>query len=171
MQFELKKWEMSFANSLAESANDVRIVRWLNEGFPNPYTLQDAERFIGNVLSDGKAYHRAIVSDEKVIGGISAACKRGAMRFCADLGYWLAPDFWNKGIMTAAVGLFCEEMFSSSDVNRIQAEVFVPNVASCRVLEKCGFQKEGVLRQSVFKNGKFYDAAVYGLLASERGEV
>lgn len=73
--------------------------------------------------------------------------------------------------MTAAVGLFCEEMFSSSDVNRIQAEVFVPNFASCRVLEKCGFQKEGVLRQSVFKNGKFYDAAVYGLLASERGEV
>lgn len=170
MRFELKKWEMAFANSLAESANDVRIVSWLNEGFPNPYSLQDAEWFIGNVLSDGKAYHRAIVSDKKVIGGISAACKRGAMRFCADLGYWLAPDFWNKGLMTTAVGLFCEEMFSSSDVNRIQAEVFVPNVASCRVLEKCGFQKEGVLRQSVFKNGQFYDAAVYGLLASERGE-
>ena len=73
--------------------------------------------------------------------------------------------------MTEAVGLFCKEIFSSTDVNRVQAEVFVPNVASCRVLEKCGFQKEGVLRQSAFKNGKFYDAAVYGLLASERGEL
>lgn len=73
--------------------------------------------------------------------------------------------------MTTAVGLFCEEMFSSSDVNRIEAVVFIPNAASCRVLEKCGFQKEGVLRQSVFKNGQFYDAAIYGLLASERGEV
>ena len=98
MQFKLKKWEMSFANSLAESANDVRIVRWLNEGFPNPYTLQDAEWFIGNVLSDGKAYHRAIVSDEKVIGGISAACKRGAMRFCADLGYCLRRIFGIKAL-------------------------------------------------------------------------
>lgn len=171
MQFELKNWETSFANSLAESANDVRIVRWLNDGFPHPYTLQNAEQFIETVLSDDKAYHRAIVSEGKAIGGISAACKRGAMRFCADLGYWLAPDFWSRGIMTAAVGLFCREIFSSTDVNRLQAEVFVPNVASCRVLEKCGFRKEGVLRQSAFKNGQFYDAAVYGLLASERGEV
>lgn len=170
MQFELKKWETSFANSLAESANDVRIVRWLNDGFPHPYTLQNAEQFIANALSEG-AYHRAIISDGKVIGGISAVQKCGAMRFCADLGYWLAPDFWSRGIMTAAVGLFCREIFSSTDVNRIEAVVFVSNAASCRVLEKCGFRKEGVLRQSVFKNGQFYDAAVYGLLASERGEV
>ncbi len=170
MQFELKNWETSFANSLAESANDVRIVRWLNDGFPHPYTLQNAEQFIANALSEG-AYHRAIISDGKVIGGISAVQKCGAMRFCADLGYWLAPDFWSRGIMTAAVGLFCREIFSSTDVNRIEAVVFVPNAASCRVLEKCGFRKEGVLRQSVFKNGQFYDAAVYGLLASERGEV
>ncbi len=170
MQFELKNWETSFANSLAESANDVRIVRWLNDGFPHPYTLQNAEQFIANALSEG-AYHRAIISDGKVIGGISAVQKCGAMRFCADLGYWLAPDFWSRGIMTAAVGLFCREIFSSTDVNRIEAVVFVPNAASCRVLEKCGFRKEGVLRQSVLKNGQFYDAAVYGLLASERGEV
>ena len=170
MQFELKNWETSFANSLAESANDVRIVRWLNDGFPHPYTLQNAEQFIANALSEGE-YHRAIISDGKVIGGISAVQKCGAMRFCADLGYWLAPDFWSRGIMTAAVGLFCREIFSSTDVNRIEAVVFVPNAASCRVLEKCGFRKEGVLRQSVFKNGQFYDAAVYGLLASERGEV
>ena len=170
MQFELKNWETSFANSLAESANDVRIVRWLNDGFPHPYTLQNAEQFIANALSEG-AYHRAIISDGKVIGGISAVQKCGAMRFCADLGYWLAPDFWSRGIMTAAVGLFCREIFSSTDINRIEAVVFVPNAASCRVLEKCGFRKEGVLRQSVFKNGQFYDAAVYGLLASERGEV
>ena len=170
MQFELKNWETSFANSLAESANDVRIVRWLNDGFPHPYTLQNAEQFIANALSEG-AYHRAIISDGKVIGGISAVQKCGAMRFCADLGYWLAPDFWSRGIMTAAVGLFCREIFSSTDVNRIEAVVFVSNAASCRVLEKCGFRKEGVLRQSVFKNGQFYDAAVYGLLASERGEV
>ena len=170
MQFELKNWETSFANSLAESANDVRIVRWLNDGFPYPYTLQNAEQFIANALSEG-AYHRAIISDGTVIGGISAVQKCGAMRFCADLGYWLAPDFWSRGIMTAAVGLFSREIFSSTDVNRIEAVVFVPNAASCRVLEKCGFRKEGVLRQSVFKNGQFYDAAVYGLLASERGEV
>lgn len=110
MQFELKNWETSFANSLAESANDVRIVRWLNDGFPHPYTLQNAEQFIANALSEG-AYHRAIISDGKVIGGISAVQKCGAMRFCADLGYWLAPDFWSRGIMTAAVGLFCREFF------------------------------------------------------------
>lgn len=47
MDFELLQWELSLVPSLAESANDARITLWLNEGFPNPYTSEDAERFIG----------------------------------------------------------------------------------------------------------------------------
>lgn len=98
MRFELKKWEISFADSLARSANDERIVCWLNDGFPHPYTLQDAERFIGNVLSDGGAYHRAIVSGENVIGGISAECKRGAMRFVPSSAIGLRRIFGIKAL-------------------------------------------------------------------------
>ncbi len=168
MDFELRKWDPSFAASLAESANDARIGRWLNEGFPYPYTLRDAEEFIGSALADELSVHAAVVCGEKVIGGIAAGRKRGALRHCAELGYWLAPEYWGKGVMTQAVRAFCGRVFSQTDIVRIQALVFSPNAASCRVLEKCGFRKEGVLCKSAFKNGQYFDTAIYALLAPEK---
>ena len=171
MNVELKEWKRTDAASLAESANDSRIVTWLNEGFPYPYTLQDAEKFIGQVLSDDLSIQRAIVAQGKVIGGIGAGRKRGALRYCAELGYWLSPPFWNRGIMTDAVRTFCREVFESTQISRLQAMVFAPNAASCRVLEKCGFQREGTLRQCVWKGGRCYDAVLYGLLAPKKENV
>ena len=164
MDFELLQWELSLVPSLAESANDARITLWLNEGFPNPYTLEDAERFIDAAQKDSRAFHRAIVSEGKVLGGIDLAFNRGAMRYGADLGYWLTPACWGRGIMTEAVRRFCGTAFAETDICRIQAEVFAPNAASLRVLEKCGFCREGVKRRSVFKNGEFYDSIVMALI-------
>ena len=122
-----------------------------------------------SVLSD--VYHWAIVwrKTGEVIGDICVVSsdKRSER---AELGYCLSRAFWGRGIMTRAVRAFCEEMFRKEEVARIQAHVIAPNVASCRVLEKCGFAKEGVLRRCAYKYDTFYDVVVYGLLASERGK-
>lgn len=171
MDFCLNKWDSSYIFSLAENANDERIITWLNEGFPHPYTQKDAEGFIGMVQSDQNALHRAIVSQNRAIGGISLMLGSGAKRFNGELGFWLTPKFWGQGIMTDAVSLFCKEIFCVTKLKRIFAEVFVPNIASCRVLEKCGFSKEGVLHASVFKGGKFYDSVLYALVVSESGKL
>ena len=171
MDVELREWNRTDAASLAESANDSRIATWLNEGFPYPYTLQDAEKFIEQVLSDDLSIQRAIVAEGKVVGGIGAGRKRGALRYCAELGYWLSPSLWNGGVMTAAVRAFCGEVFETTQISRLQAMVFAPNAASCRVLEKCGFEREGVLRQCVRKDGRCYDAVLYGLLAPKKEKV
>ena len=58
----------------------------------------------------------------------------------AELGYYIAQEYWGKGIMTEAVKQICEYVFGSSDIIRIYAEPFAHNSASCRVLEKAGFQ-------------------------------
>ena len=54
----------------------------------------------------------------------------------AELGYYIAQEYWGKGIMTEAVKQICEYVFDSSDIIRIYAEPFAHNSASCRVLEK-----------------------------------
>ena len=66
--------------------------------------------------------------------------------------------------MTRAVEEICREAFDSLGLARIYAEPFAHNAASRRVLEKAGFQLEGVLRKSVTKKGQLYDSCVYGLV-------
>lgn len=66
--------------------------------------------------------------------------------------------------MTAAVRRICAEAFEKRDIARIHAEVFSPNAASVRVLQKCGFVQEGIKKKSVFKRGKYYDSVVMALV-------
>ena len=63
--------------------------------------------------------------------------------------------------MTEAVKQICEYVFSMSDIIRIYAEPFAYNTASCRALEKSGFQYEGTLRKNAVKNGKVLDMKLY----------
>ena len=100
----------------------------------------------------------------------SIALCRGSDVYCmtAELGYWLAEDFWGKGIMTRAVQQICEEGAERwEDLLRICAEPFAHNTASRRVLEKAGFTLEGVLRKSVCKRGRVCDSCMYALLVED----
>lgn len=172
MKFTLEGWSKALAPSLAESANDERIPRFLRNTFPHPYTEKCSALFISAIEKmQDKGLFYAIVSEGKAIGGIDLTLMEDVHSKQAELGYWLNPAFWGNGIMTEAVRRICAEAFEKLPVNRIQAQVFGENIASFRVLEKCGFQREGVLRQSIYKNGIFYDERIYGLLASERGKV
>ena len=58
----------------------------------------------------------------------------------------------------------CQAVFEKSDILRIFAEPFAGNAASCRVLEKAGFQYEGTLRSNAVKNGRVVDMKLYALL-------
>jgi RimJ/RimL family protein N-acetyltransferase len=58
-------------------------------------------------------------------------------------------------------------LFLSKNIVRIQAETHPQNIASQRVLEKAGFTKEGVLRQSFFSRGVFRDTVMFGILRKE----
>jgi len=57
--------------------------------------------------------------------------------------------------------------FGKVGLNRVQADVFDGNIASERVLKKCGMQLEGIARQKYYKNGRFIDAAQYAVLRSD----
>ena len=71
------------------------------------------------------------------------------------------------GIMSAAAKMICAEAFERLDIQRIEGTIFEPNIASRRVLEKAGFELEGVLKDAFYKNGKLYNEYVYGLTKGE----
>lgn len=84
-----------------------------------------------------------------------------------EIGYSLAKWKWNQGYMTEALEKVIEYTFETMDVNRIEAMHEPENPASGRVMEKCGFKKEGLLRQRLYNKGKYVDVCLYSLLRGE----
>jgi len=80
------------------------------------------------------------------------------------MGYYIAELYWGKGIMTVAVRRMCSYVFENTDIIRVFAEPYAHNEASCRVLEKAGFQFEGVLRKNAIKNGVSVDMKMYAII-------
>ena len=166
---KIRKWELSDAKELATALSNKNIQDNLRDGLPYPYTEQDGVDFISAMLStnENDSFAFAIMADNKVIGSIGVFRQGNIHRRTAELGYYIAEEYWGKGIMTEAVKQICEYVFDKSDIIRIYAEPFAYNEASCRVLEKAGFQYEGTLRSNAIKNGKVIDMKMYSLLRTE----
>jgi [ribosomal protein S5]-alanine N-acetyltransferase len=86
---------------------------------------------------------------------------------CAELGYELHPDFWQKGIMAEAVAAILQYGFGELGFNRVEACPFAANIASNKLLIRLGFVQEGNLRQRCFVNDRFEDQLYFGLLREE----
>lgn len=156
---ELKEWSLEYADDIAKYANNKKISDNLRDIFPYPYTKADAENFISFCISNGdiKQLCRAILVNGTAVGSISITLGEDVFKKSAELGFWLAEEYWGNGIMTKAVMQICDMAFNVYDIVRIFATVFSPNGVSCRVLEKSEFVLEGVMKKGVFKNGQYID--------------
>jgi diamine N-acetyltransferase len=84
-----------------------------------------------------------------------------------EIGYALIPSKRGKGYGTEAVQIMLDYLFMSKDIVRVQAQTNSENKSSQRVLEKTGFQKEGVARKGLFVWGNWVDVCSYGILREE----
>jgi len=140
MDFVLRKWVPEDAESVAHYADNPRIARNLRDTFPCPYTLRDAESYIASVMEgEDRQLCRAIVVAGAAAGGIGVFPGSDVYRKSAEIGYWLAEEYWNQGIMTSAVRQICKEAFKKLDIVRIYAEPYVYNAGSRAVLQTTGF--------------------------------
>ena len=163
---QLRRWRRGDEADLAAALNNKKVQDNLRDGIPYPYTEKDAEDFISAMLAaeEGSQYAFAITYGGKVIGSIGSFRKENVHRLTAEMGYYIGEPYWGKGIMSEAARQMCVYIFKNTDIIRIFAEPYAHNAASCRVLEKAGFQFEGLLRQNALKNGKSVDMKMYAKL-------
>ena len=161
----LRKWRLSDAADLAAALNNKRILNNLRDGLPFPYTEQDARDYISAMFSadENDTFAYAITRNDRAIGSIGAFRKSNIQRQTAELGYYLAEEYWGQGIMTETIRQLCSIIFDTTDILRIYAEPFAYNTGSRRALEKAGFCYEGTMKNNAVKNGKALDIALYSL--------
>ena len=169
MNCKIRRWELSDARDLATALSNKKIQDNLRDGLPYPYTEQDGKEFISAMFAanENDTFAFAITVNGKVIGSIGAFRQTNIHNKTAELGYYIAEEYWGKGIMTEAVKQLCDYVFSHTDIIRIYAEPFAYNIGSCRVLEKAGFQYEGTLRSNALKNGNVLDMKMYSKLKTQ----
>lgn len=166
MEFQLRKWTLDDIQDVAHYANNEKIAANLRNGFHYPYTLRDAEEYVHSCVDNQEERQRcrAIVVGGHAVGSIGIFCGIDVYEKSAELGYWLAEEYWNQGIMSKAVKQLCGEAFAAFDILRIYAEPYAHNIGSRKVLEKAGFTLEGIMRRGVYKNGRVHDYCMYALL-------
>ena len=102
-----------------------------------------------------------------LVGGVTLCnVRRGVTQSCT-LGYWIGAQYGQQGYMTAAVRAVVPFVFGSLDLHRLEAACLPTNTASIRLLEKTGFEREGLARRYLRINGGWQDHLLYALLDSD----
>ncbi len=152
-------------NNWASDENVTRYLTW----HPHKSADETAEllKMWCDEYKNSNYYNWVIELEGKIIGNVSAV-RIDDNSEMAIIGYCMAKDFWNKGIMTEAVTAIVDFLYSEVGVNHIEISHAVKNPGSGRVAQKCGFTYEGTKKEFFKSNdGEFLDISYYGLIKSD----
>lgn len=166
----LRQLQLKDANEMFQIIDTSR--EYLREWLPWVVTTQtpeDSLAFIDHTLmahENKKGLTAAIFYQDRFAGLIGFNNLDWANRI-AHIGYWLAPNFQGKGIMTSATRALIDYAFRTLDINRVEIRAAYENTKSRSIPERLGFLEEGLIRQSEWLNDHYVDLVVYGMLASD----
>ena len=166
----LRPLKISDAKDIYFNIQDKRIAENTSL-IPWPYKLKDANIFVRKTQEALKkksnfSFGIELRSKKEVIGCISLD-KVNFEHKNAEIGYWLGSKYWGQGITTEAGKLILNFAFKKIKLHRLYGFAFHDNPASQNVFKNLGFKKEGFLRQTHWRFGRWRDDFQYGLLSKE----
>lgn len=153
-RFTLRPLRKSDAGLLSLYAGDERVAR-STRSIPHPIPPGLTENYVTRAMSDGRsedvwALDATTQGQAELIGVVSLDRMENDQ---SEIGYWVAPQFWNTGIASEAVAAILSA--NPHNARTIFAEVFQDNPGSARVLTNAGFQYLGDAEAfSVARNAK-----------------
>ncbi len=158
---ELKEYTLEFAEKFAAFRDNRNVLENGYDKTPNPFTLTDAVDFIKLQIEKTPPQRFLIFWDKQFCGEIGISIKEDVFRLNAEIGYFLAEQFWGKGIATEAIRRMTDYAFKNFSIIRIVAGVFGFNKGSMKALEKNNYYLESTRKNAVIKNGQIMDDYVW----------
>lgn len=103
----------------------------------------------------------------KLAGGVTLGNIRHGVCQSAHIGYWMGERYAGRGLMTDSVNVLVRFAFDALKLHRVEAACIPDNSRSIRVLEKAGFQREGLLRSYLRINGSWQDHYLYARIVDD----
>lgn len=164
--FRLRQYTADDAPELFQLLADEHVLQYFS--MKKLRDVTEAESIIISYLDGiekGTSLRWAVADKEtdKLIG-MAGFRRFDHSNFRAEIGYGLMPQYWGKGIAKKAVQLLVDHGFQILHLHTIEAQVEPENLSSAKVLEKVGFQKEGLFRENHYFDGRFLDTLVYSIV-------
>lgn len=162
----LRQITLDDAADMFEMRSDPSVMKYIPRTIAQ--TLEDAMALIRMMQTtvdtkEGIVWGISFKNDTKLIGSIGFYRPKKE-DFRVEVGYQLNRNYWQQGITYEAILPILDFAFDKMNCHSIEAVIDPENVASERLLQKCGFVKEGHFRENGFFEGRFIDSAVYSLL-------
>ena len=166
----LRTYEEGDAQELFDVINGSRghlhpWLPWVGSTTKPEHSLQFIQKS-RQQLNNQEALALGIFYDGKIIGGVGMH-EWGQATKRAQIGYWLSREYEGKGIMHKCLVTFIQYLFDKLSLNKIEIHFVPSNKRSAKVAAGLGFKTEGIIRQSIIRNGMPEDMVVTGLLKSE----
>lgn len=142
---------------LALLANDRSVWENLRDAIPLPYGIDDALHYIHQCAKEQPPLSFGIFCDGVLTGMVGLVPGRDVNRITGEVGYWVGTPHRGQGTATAALAEMMRYALQEFGFYKLTAGVFAGNGASVRVLQKCGFTQEAVLKGHALKNGTIMD--------------
>lgn len=165
----LREYRLEDVKMAQDYINDPDVKRLLHPGIPYLYTFEDEKKWYDNMSATKDNYSFAIetLDDKKYIGGcgINEIDWKNSV---VTVGIFIGDkEYWGKGYGTDAMMVLVKFIFEQMNLHKIKLHVYSFNVRAIKSYEKCGFVREGLLRQEMYRDGKYSDEVVMGLLSDE----
>ena len=139
----LRHWKESDAEDLFKAASNPII--GLRAGWKPHKNINESLEIINTIFNNDRTYAIELKENNKVIGSIGYLTNdishlKNLKENEVEIGYWVAEDYWNRGICTEALKLLIKYLFEIKKFKVIWGTFFFDNLASGKVMEKCGFK-------------------------------
>lgn len=153
--------------SVFEGLSHPDVIRYYGVNFQTMEAAKEQMEFFAGLERDGTGIWWAICSQDTGEflggGGFNNLSKEHRK---AEIGFWLLPEHWGKGIMAEAMPLICEHGFNELGLHRIEGFVESENTNCKRALARLGFLHEGTMAECEVKNGRFISLDIYARLST-----
>jgi RimJ/RimL family protein N-acetyltransferase len=164
---KLRHIEAHELDTVIQRLNDLQLRGdFLRTALVSPQRMR--QEYAENGLASDSSERFLIINEADEIIGIIHHFTTVPYSTAREIGIFIFnPQARRKGYATEAMRLLIDYLFESSTVNRLEVRMDTRNVASEQLARRCGFTKEGTLRQSMFVRGVYVDTYLYALLRQE----